>query len=99
MTPNGGPKGPAGVEDVLRTEQISMSFGPVVALRSVDLHLPLELSLGRILFLLVFIVGRWVRLRLGVTRRLRAVRGKRRAGHLRNAWRRRRLGRLRYVWR
>jgi len=39
MTPNGGTNGPAGVEDVLRTEQISMSFGPVIALRSVDLHL------------------------------------------------------------
>jgi ABC-type sugar transport system ATPase subunit len=39
MTPNGGTNRPAGVEDVLRTEQISMSFGPVVALRSVDLHL------------------------------------------------------------
>ena len=39
MTPNGGTDGPAGVRDVLRTEQISMSFGPVVALRSVDLHL------------------------------------------------------------
>jgi ABC-type sugar transport system ATPase subunit len=40
MTPNDGTHGPAGVQDVLRTEQISMSFGPVVALRSVDLHLP-----------------------------------------------------------
>ena len=39
MTPNGETNGPAGVGDVLRTEQISMSFGPVVALRSVDLHL------------------------------------------------------------
>jgi simple sugar transport system ATP-binding protein len=39
MTPNGGTNGPAGVEEVLRTEQISMSFGPVVALRGVDLHL------------------------------------------------------------
>jgi simple sugar transport system ATP-binding protein len=39
MTPNGGTNEPAGVQDVLRTEQISMSFGPVVALRSVDLHL------------------------------------------------------------
>ncbi len=39
MTPNDGTNGPAGVQDVLRTEQISMSFGPVVALRSVDLHL------------------------------------------------------------
>jgi len=39
MTPNGGTNGPAGIEDVLRTELISMSFGPVVALRSVDLHL------------------------------------------------------------
>jgi simple sugar transport system ATP-binding protein len=39
MTPNGGTNGPAGVEDVLRIEQISMSFGPVVALRSLDLHL------------------------------------------------------------
>ncbi|MBV8138385.1 MAG: sugar ABC transporter ATP-binding protein [Deltaproteobacteria bacterium] len=39
MTPDGGTSGPARVEEVLRTEQISMSFGPVVALRSVDLHL------------------------------------------------------------
>jgi ABC-type sugar transport system ATPase subunit len=39
VTPNGGTNGPARVDDVLRTEQISMSFGPVVALRSVDLHL------------------------------------------------------------
>jgi simple sugar transport system ATP-binding protein len=39
MTPNGGTNGPIGVESVLRTEQISMSFGPVVALRSIDLHL------------------------------------------------------------
>ena len=37
MTPNGGTSGP--VNEVLRTEQISMSFGPVVALRGVDLHL------------------------------------------------------------
>jgi simple sugar transport system ATP-binding protein len=39
MTSDGGTSGPARVEEVLRTEQISMSFGPVVALRSVDLHL------------------------------------------------------------
>jgi simple sugar transport system ATP-binding protein len=39
MTPNVRTKGPTEVEDVLRTEEISMSFGPVVALRSVDLHL------------------------------------------------------------
>jgi simple sugar transport system ATP-binding protein len=39
MTPNGGTNGPAGVENVLRTEQISLSFGPVAALRSVNLHL------------------------------------------------------------
>ena len=46
MMPNGGTNGPAGVEDVLRTEQIAMSFGPVVALRSVDLHLPRGEILG-----------------------------------------------------
>ena len=46
MTPNDGTHGPAGVQDVLRTEQISMSFGPVVALRSVDLHLPRGEILG-----------------------------------------------------
>jgi ABC-type sugar transport system ATPase subunit len=39
MTPNGGINGPAGVQDILRTEEIAMSFGPVVALRSVDMHL------------------------------------------------------------
>jgi ABC-type sugar transport system ATPase subunit len=46
MTPNDGTHGPADVQDVLRTEQISMSFGPVVALRSVDLHLPRGEILG-----------------------------------------------------
>jgi ABC-type Fe3+/spermidine/putrescine transport system ATPase subunit len=46
MTPNDGTHGPAGVQDVLRTEQIAMSFGPVVALRSVDLHLPRGEILG-----------------------------------------------------
>jgi ABC-type sugar transport system ATPase subunit len=39
MMPNVGTKAPADVEDVLRIEDISMSFGPVTALRSVDLHL------------------------------------------------------------
>ena len=39
MTPDGGTNGPAGVQDVLRTEQVSLSFGPVAALRSVNLHL------------------------------------------------------------
>jgi simple sugar transport system ATP-binding protein len=39
MTPNGGTKELAPVRDVLRTEQVSMSFGPLVALRSVDLYL------------------------------------------------------------
>ena len=39
MTPNSRTNGPTGVEDVLRTEQISMSFGPVVALRGVDMQL------------------------------------------------------------
>ena len=39
LTRPGGTNARAGVEDVLRTEQISMSFGPVVALRNVDLHL------------------------------------------------------------
>jgi simple sugar transport system ATP-binding protein len=38
MTPSGGDNAPTGVEDVLRTEQITMSFGPVVALRNVNLH-------------------------------------------------------------
>ena len=39
MTPNVRTTGPADMEEVLRTEAISMSFGPVVALRSVDMHL------------------------------------------------------------
>ena len=39
MMPNVGTKAPTDVEDVLRIEDISMSFGPVTALRSVDLHL------------------------------------------------------------
>jgi simple sugar transport system ATP-binding protein len=38
MTPNVGENGRTGVEDVLRTEQITMSFGPVVALRNVNLR-------------------------------------------------------------
>ena len=33
------PQGPPDGEDVLRTEGISMSFGPVVALQSIDMHL------------------------------------------------------------
>jgi ABC-type sugar transport system ATPase subunit len=37
--PNVATKAPTDVEDVLRIEDISMSFGPVTALRSVDLHL------------------------------------------------------------
>ena len=39
MTPTVRSKGPTDAEDVLRTEEISMSFGPVTALRSVDMHL------------------------------------------------------------
>jgi simple sugar transport system ATP-binding protein len=39
MTLNGGTSAPARVGEGLRTEEISMSVGPVVALRSVDLHL------------------------------------------------------------
>jgi simple sugar transport system ATP-binding protein len=39
MTPYGGTNRSTGIQDALRTEQISMSFGPVIALRSVDLHL------------------------------------------------------------
>ena len=39
MMPNVATKAPTDVEDVLRIEDISMSFGPVTALRSVDLHL------------------------------------------------------------
>jgi simple sugar transport system ATP-binding protein len=38
MTPNVGENGRTGVEDVLRTERITMSFGPVVALRNVNLR-------------------------------------------------------------
>jgi simple sugar transport system ATP-binding protein len=38
MTPNDGGNGPTGVGDVLRTEQITMSFGAVVALRDVNLR-------------------------------------------------------------
>jgi len=37
--PNVATKAPTDVEDVLRIEDISMSFGPVTALRNVDLHL------------------------------------------------------------
>ena len=39
MMPNVATRAPTDVEDVLRIEDISMSFGPVIALRSVDLHL------------------------------------------------------------
>jgi ABC-type sugar transport system ATPase subunit len=39
MMPNVATKAPTDAEDVLRVEDISMSFGPVIALRSVDLHL------------------------------------------------------------
>ena len=39
MMPNVATKAPTDVEDVLRIEDISMSFGPVTALRNVDLHL------------------------------------------------------------
>ncbi|MGD0714102.1 MAG: ATP-binding cassette domain-containing protein [Gaiellaceae bacterium] len=39
MTPNVPTNGPTDAEEVLRTEEISMSFGPVTALRSVDMHL------------------------------------------------------------
>jgi ABC-type sugar transport system ATPase subunit len=48
MTPDGGTSGPARAESVLRTEQISLSFGPVTALRSVDLHLERGEVLGLI---------------------------------------------------
>ncbi len=39
MTANGLSNGQAGVQEVLRTEDIAMSFGPVVALQSVDVQL------------------------------------------------------------
>ncbi|MGA3218637.1 MAG: ATP-binding cassette domain-containing protein [Acidimicrobiales bacterium] len=39
MTPDVATQGPPQGEDVLRTEGISMTFGPVVALQSVDMHL------------------------------------------------------------
>ncbi|MFZ2058032.1 MAG: ATP-binding cassette domain-containing protein [Acidimicrobiales bacterium] len=39
MMPNVATEAPTDIEDVLRIEDISMSFGPVTALRSVDLHL------------------------------------------------------------
>jgi ABC-type sugar transport system ATPase subunit len=39
MTPDVATQGPSQVEDVLRIEGISMTFGPVVALQSVDMHL------------------------------------------------------------
>jgi ABC-type sugar transport system ATPase subunit len=39
MTPDVATQGPSQVEDVLRVEGISMTFGPVVALQSVDMHL------------------------------------------------------------
>jgi simple sugar transport system ATP-binding protein len=39
MTPTGGTEGSAAAEYALRTEQLSMSFGPVVALQSLDLNL------------------------------------------------------------
>jgi simple sugar transport system ATP-binding protein len=39
MTPTAGTEGSAAIEYALRTEQLSMSFGPVVALQSVDLNL------------------------------------------------------------
>ncbi|MBV8813741.1 MAG: sugar ABC transporter ATP-binding protein [Verrucomicrobia bacterium] len=38
MTPSGGESAATGVEDLLRTEEITMNFGPVVALRNVNLH-------------------------------------------------------------
>jgi simple sugar transport system ATP-binding protein len=39
MTPTAGTEGSTAVEYALRTEQLSMSFGPVVALQSLDLNL------------------------------------------------------------
>jgi ABC-type glutathione transport system ATPase component len=39
MTPNAGTEEPIAVQDALRTEKVSMSVGPLVALRSVDSHL------------------------------------------------------------
>lgn len=39
MIPKGPANGVAAVDDVLRTEDISMTFGPVTALRSIDMHL------------------------------------------------------------
>jgi ABC-type sugar transport system ATPase subunit len=46
MTPNVGENRRTGVEDVLRTEQITMSFGPVVALRNVNLRVRRSEVLG-----------------------------------------------------
>jgi ABC-type sugar transport system ATPase subunit len=46
MTPTAGTTGPSAVEDVLRTEEIAMSFGPVTALRGVSLHLRQREVLG-----------------------------------------------------
>ncbi|MBV8586222.1 MAG: sugar ABC transporter ATP-binding protein [Verrucomicrobia bacterium] len=39
MTPTAGIEGSGAIDYALRTEQLSMSFGPVVALQSVDLNL------------------------------------------------------------
>ena len=79
MTPNGGTNGPAGVEDVLRTEQISMSFGPVVALQNVDLHLKRGELLG-----LVADLPR--RRRLGATVRTACAGTFRRVADTANRW-------------
>lgn len=46
MTPNVGATGLTAAEDVLRTEKIKMTFGPVTALQSVDMHLRRGESLG-----------------------------------------------------
>jgi ABC-type sugar transport system ATPase subunit len=46
MTPNVGENRRTGVEDVLRTEQITMSFSPVVALRNVNLRVRRSEVLG-----------------------------------------------------
>jgi ABC-type polysaccharide/polyol phosphate transport system ATPase subunit len=45
-TPNLGENRRTGVEDVLRTEQITMSFGPVVALRNINLRVRRSEVLG-----------------------------------------------------
>jgi ABC-type sugar transport system ATPase subunit len=46
MMPNVGATGPTNAEDLLRTEKVQMTFGPVTALQGVDMHLRRGESLG-----------------------------------------------------